>query len=76
MNENHPTLDDEYEYKQLIHKIDPLIDNCTRDFLNISFHTFKCNCVFDIKLTNIRNNEINNSSIFDESMKLYKLNKK
>ena len=40
------------------------------------FHTFKYVCIYDIKLTNITNNEIFNITISDESLGLYELNKK
>ena len=40
------------------------------------FHTFKYVCIYDIKLTNITNNEIFNITISDESMNLFELNKK
>ena len=53
-----------------------MIDNCYRDCYNKYFHTFKYVCIYDIKFTNITNNEILNLTISDESMNLFELNKK
>ena len=39
-------------------------------------HTFEYECEYDIKLTNIRNNEIVDLTIVDKSKGLFKLNKK
>ena len=77
MNENE--LYDVKEYKfdnPPIHKIDSIIDGCYRDCHSKYFHTFKYVCIYDIKLSNITNNEIINLSISDESMNLFELNKK
>ena len=52
------------------------IDICYRDCHNKYYHTFKYVCIYDIKLTNITNNEKINLSISDESLGLYELNKK
>ena len=51
-----------------IQKIDSRIDDCLRDCDNKYFHTFDPICVYDIKLTNITNNEKINSTISDKSM--------
>ena len=57
-----------------ITKIDSIIDNCYRECHNKFFHTFKYVCIYDIKLTNITNNETINLTISDESLGLYELN--
>ena len=56
--------------------MDYIIDGCDRDCHNKYFHTFKYVCIYDIKLTNITNNEIFSISTSDESMNLFELNKK
>ena len=77
MNENELYVVKEYNFDSpLITKIDSLIDNCYRDCHNKYFHTFKYVCIYDIKLTNITNNEIINISISVESLGLYELNEK
>ena len=77
MNENELYVVKEYIFDNpLITKIDSIIDDCYGDCHNKSFHTFKYVCIFDITLTNITNNEINKITISDESLGLYKLNKK
>ena len=75
MNEN--VIVEEYESdKPLIQKIDSLIDNCIRACHNKNFHTFGHICVYDIKLTNIGNNEVIILTISDKNMSLYELKKK
>ena len=75
MNENELYVVKEYEfYNPSIHKIDSIIDNCYRDCHNKFVHTFKYVCIYDIKLTNITNNEIINITISDESLGLYEVN--
>ena len=75
MNEN--IIVKEYKYiKPLIQKIDSIIDNCIRDCHNKYFHTFDHVCVYDIKLTNISNNQTFDLTISDKSMGLDELNKK
>ena len=77
MNENELYVVKEYKFDNpLITKIDSIIDGCYRDCHNRFFHTFKYVCIYDIKLTNITNNEIINITISDESLGLYELNKK
>ena len=77
MNENQLAVVREYEFDNpLIHKIDSIIDNCYRDCHKKYFHTFEFECVYNIKLTNIGNNESVNITISDKSMGLYELNKK
>ena len=77
MNENEIRVVKEYKFdNSLITKLDSIIDSCYRDCHKKCFHTFKYVCIFDIKLTNIANNEINNLTIFDENIGLFELNKK
>ena len=77
MKENELYVVKKYKFDNpLFHKIDSKIDGCYRDCHNKYFHTFKYVCIYDIKLTNITNNEIINISISDESMNLFELNKK
>ena len=77
MNENEIYIVKEYNFDNPpITKIDSIIDGCYRDCHNKYFHTFKYVCIYDIKLTNITNNEIINITISDESLGLYELNKK
>ena len=72
INENQLTIVKKYEFdKPPIHKIDSIIDNCIRDCHDKYFHTFEYKCVYDIKLTNIVNNDIVDLSIGDKSMNLY-----
>ena len=77
MNENEIYVVKEYKFDNpLITKIDSIIDGCYRDCHNQFFHTFKYVCIYDIKLTNVTNNEIIIITISDESLGLYELNKK
>ena len=77
MNKNQLTVVKEDEFdKPLFQKLDSIIDDCYRHCHNKLFHTFEYNCVYDIQLTNIINNEVFNITISDKSMKLYELNKK
>ena len=77
MNENEIYVVKEYIFDNPpITKIDSIIDNCYRDCHSNYFQTLKYVCVYDIKLTNITNNAINNISISVESLGLYELNKK
>ena len=77
MNENELYVVKEYKFDNpLITKIDSIIDGCYRDCHNNFFHTYKYVCIYDIKLTNITNNEIINITISDESLGLYELNNK
>ena len=77
MNENELYVVKEYKFDNpLVHKIDSIIDGCYKDCHNKYFHTFRYVCIYDIKLTNIKNNEIINITISDESLGLYELNKK
>ena len=77
MNENELYVVKEYKFDNPpIHNIDSIIDSCYRDCHYKFFHKFKYVCIYDIKLTNITNNETINLTISDESMNLYELNKK
>ena len=55
----------------VITKVDSLIDSCYRDCHKKNFHTYKFECIYDIKFTNITKNETLNLTISDKSMKLY-----
>ena len=77
MNENQLTIVKEYQFTQpLIQTIESLIDNSIRDCHDKYFHTFDHVCEHDLNFTKIPNNETVNSTISDESMGLYELNKK
>ena len=77
MNESELYVVKEYQFDNpLITKIDSIIDNCYRDCHKKYFHTFRYVCIYDIKITNITNNDIINITISDESLGLYELNKK
>ena len=77
MNENQLYVVKEYKFDNpLITKIDSIIDNCYRDCHKKYFHSFKYVCIYDIKLTNITNNEKINISLSDKSLGLCELNKK
>ena len=76
MNENELYVVQDYKFdNRLITEIDFIIDKCYRDCHNKYFHTFKYECIYDINLTNITNNEIINLSTSDKSMGLYELKK-
>ena len=77
MNENELYVVKEYNFDNpLFHKIDSIRGSCYRDCHNNFFHTFKCVCLYNIKLTNITNNEIITITFSDESMNLFELNRK
>ena len=77
MNKNQLAVVKKHEFgKPLFHKIDSIGDNCHRDCHNKFIHTFEHICVYDIKLTNIGNNEIVNLTISGKSKTLYELNNK
>ena len=77
MNENDLYVVKGYKFDNpLIHKIDSIIESCYRDCHNKYYDTFKYVCIYDMKLTNITNNEMINISISDESKNLFELNKK
>ena len=67
----------EYEFdKPSFQEIVTLIDNSIRDCHNKFFHIFDHICEYDIKLTNITNNELFNIAISDKSMELFEVKKK
>ena len=71
---NESVIFKEYELtKLLMHKIDYIIDRCIRDCHHKNFHTFDHIWEYEIQLTNITNNEIVFTSIFDKNMSLYEL---
>ena len=77
MNENELYVVKEYKLESpLFTNIDSMLDRCFKDCHNIYFHDFKYECITDIKLTIITNNEIINLTIRGENMNLYDLNKK
>ena len=77
MNEIESYLVKEYNFvNPLIKKIDSLSDNTVRDCYKNYFHKFKYRLVYDIKFTNITNNESVNFTISDRIMGMYELNKK
>ena len=77
MNENELYVVKEYKFDNpLITKIDSITDSCYRDCHIKHFHKFKYVCIYDIKLTNVTNNEKFDITISDESMNLFELNKK
>ena len=65
MNENEIYVVKEYKFDNpLFTEIDFIVDNSFKDCHNNYFHNFEYNCIYDIKLKNITNNEINNFSKF------------
>ena len=71
------TVVKEYEYGNiLIQNIDSIINKCYRDCHYKYFHTFNCECVYDINFKNITNNEIVNLTIVGMGMGMYEINKK
>ena len=77
MNENQLAVVKEYKFDNpLFHKIDSIIDKWYRDRPKNFFHTFSYRCIYNINFTKIRNNEITNLPISDESLGLFELNKK
>ena len=56
-----------------ITEIDSIVDKCFRECHNNYFHSFKYEGIYDTKLTNITDNEINNLIISGKSMNLYEL---
>ena len=71
MNENDLYVVKEYKFDNpIITEIDSILDKCFRGCHNSYFHNFKYECIYDIKLTNITNNEIINLTIIGKSMNL------
>ena len=76
MNENELYVVKECKFDNpLFNKIDSIIDSCYRECHNKYFHTFEYEWIYDIKLTNITNNDVINLTIMGKSMNLYALNK-
>ena len=74
MNENESYVVKEYKFDNpLITKIDSILDSCYRDCHNKYFHTFKCECIYDIKITNTTKNEIFNLTIMGKRTNMYKI---
>ena len=77
MNENELYVVKEYKFDNpLITDIDSKIDKFFRDCHKNYFKNFKYECIYDIKLTNITNNETIDLTISDKSMNLYEVDKK
>ena len=77
MKENELCVVKEYKFDNpLITDVDSEIDKCFRDCHKKYFHNFENKCIYDIKLTNITNNESISLTISDKSINLYKLRKK
>ena len=75
------TVVKEYDsIKPDIHEVDYLLDDIVKDCRNKYFHTFEYSLVYDVKFTNISNNEEVNFTITHRSMEFktefYGLNKK
>ena len=77
MNANELYVVREYKFHNPITiEMDSMLDKCFRDCHTSCHHNFKYECIYDIKLTNITNNEIFNLTISGKSMGLIELNKK
>ena len=77
MNENKLYVVKEYKFDNpLITERDSIIDKSFRDCHKKYFRNFKNECSYDIKLTNITNNNLFNLTISDKSTGLFELNKK
>ena len=77
MNGNQLTFFKKCEFdKPLIHKIDSIIDNCSKDCHKRFFHTFEYKRVNDFRVTKIGNIELVNITIADKSKNLYEINEK
>ena len=58
MNENEVYVVKEYKFENpLITGIDSIIDSCFKNCHNNYFYKFKYECIVNIKLTNITDNE-------------------
>ena len=77
MNENEIYVVKDYKFDNpLITERDSIMDKCFRDCYNNYFHNFNYRCIYNNKLKNITNKEINILPISDKSMHLSGLNKK
>ena len=76
MNENEIYVVKEYKFDNpLIIDIDSIIHSRFKDCHNNFFHNFKYECIYDIKLTNMIDNDIINLTSSDKSMNMYELKK-
>ena len=77
MNENELYVVKDYKFDNpLITKIDSIINIWYRGCHYKNFHNFEYECIYDIKLTKITNDEIINLPFSGKSMNLYELNEK
>ena len=77
MNENELYFVKEYKFDNpIITEIDSIKDKCVRDYHISFFHKFKYECIYDIKFTDITNNEIINLTISGKSLGLFEINEK
>ena len=77
INENELIVVKEYKFDNpLIQNNDCLIDNCYKDCHYKYFHSFECECVYNLNFTNITNNESVNFTISNKNLGMYELNKK
>ena len=77
LNKNQLTILEKNEFDNpIITEIDSILDNFFRGCHNKYYHKFKSVCIYNIKLINVTNNEINSLTISGKSMDLYDLNKK
>ena len=77
MNENELYVVQEYKFDNpIITEIDSIIDKFFTERHKSYFHNFKYECIYDIKITIITNNEIINLTISGKSMGLFEINKK
>ena len=77
MNENESYVAKEHKFDNpLITDTGFITNSCFKDCHNNSFHNFNYECIYDIKLTNITDNELKTLTISGKSMKLFDLNKK
>ena len=61
MNENESYVVREFKFDSpLITDTDAIKDSCCKDCHNNYFHNFIYECIYDIKLTNLIDNETNN----------------
>ena len=71
------TVVKEYEYYNiLIQNIDSITNKCYRDCYYKYFHTFSCECVYDINFRNKTNNEIVTLTFSGRNLGMYEINKK
>ena len=71
MNENESYVVKEFKFDNpLITDTDAIIDSSCKDCHNNYSHKFIYECIYDIKLTNITDNEMNNLTISGKSMNL------